>query len=530
MSPVSRGRKKTPKPPSANAELDGVFGDVLRDFIPLAAEPDVLQVELFTSELIGEWWRAPEPYDDPERTVGLGLVRYAGRTSTPAGVALLRAMAALAVTDEQRSAAAQAATLMAERGLAVPDWADAIGTASPTGCWESTDVYGDQTTLLLTFDRAGRSHGIAAVLDANHLGGCVEEAFCTEEPDGLLADLRAQAADSEGLLDVRPIDASRARALIERGLDLADVSEVEPGEVLVANRALVLARCRLLPAADVLAEPVKHTDAERDAIVTEFLTAIEETDADAATCARLIVDFGCDLDEGRPLRVGPGKLAEFLEDWVPNEIELTEEQAEALPDVVRAWAGWAGGRSELSAHAVAELLESAEESIQYFEDGPADDEHLDSYLEGVATGADDDLVEETLARRRFAVPETSAVVGVDDFPDLDPADEDERYLLVLGEHPEYHDALADPEFDGEIDGVDPHLFIAVKQVLVNQLWADDPEELWPAVVALAEAEHDRDEIFDVLGRLVLEYLAGALTGEQDPDIDGYRAALRELAL
>lgn len=511
------------------AELDGVFGDILRDFLPLCGETDTLQVELFTSELIGEWWRAPEPYDDPERTVGLGLIRYAGRTSTPAALALLRAMAALAVTSEQRTAAAQGADLLAERGLAAPEWEPAIGRVTAGPCWEATDVYGDQSTLLLTFERDGKPHGVLATVDVNHLGGCVDEAFCTEEPDAALADLRAQAAESAGVLDVRPIDPARARALIERGFDLADRTEVEPGEDLVANRALVLARCRALPPAEELPEPAKHTADDRAALVEEFLAAQGNLDEDAATCARLIVDYGCDLDAGRPLRVGPGKFAEFLEQWLPEEIELTEEQESALPDVARAWAGWAGARAGLGERALDELLESVEESIQYFEDGPAEDAHLESYLDGLDEDADPEMVEETLERRRFAVPETSAIVGADEFDDLDPAEPDERYLLVLGEHPEYHEALADPEFDGEIDGVDPHLFIAVKQLLVDQLWHGDPVELWPAVLALDEADHDRDEVFDIIGRLVLEHLAATLIGEGEPDTDGFRAALRELA-
>lgn len=63
----------------------------------------------------------------------------------------------------------------------------------------------------------------------------------------------------------------------------------------------------------------------------------------------------------------------------------------------------------------------------------ADADMASRYLDGIDPSSDPDAV---ITRRRFAVPTlTARVHGAD--VELDPADEDERELLILAEHPEY---------------------------------------------------------------------------------------------
>ena len=80
----------------------------------------------------------------------------------------------------------------------------------------------------------------------------------------------------------------------------------------------------------------------------------------------------------------------------------------------------------------------------------------------------------------FTMPYFGTRIGEEDFPRLDPGDSDERRLLIEGEHPEYHAALLDPGFDGEVDGVNPRLHIGIHEVVANQLWDGDPPEAWHA--------------------------------------------------
>jgi Plasmid pRiA4b ORF-3-like protein/Domain of unknown function (DUF1841) len=104
-------------------------------------------------------------------------------------------------------------------------------------------------------------------------------------------------------------------------------------------------------------------------------------------------------------------------------------------------------------------------------------------------------------------------------------------LLIEGEHPEYHAALTDPGFDGEIQGVNPRLHIAIHEVVATQLWEDDPAEAWRAAKRLRDAGVERHDVLHQLGSLgsvVTAQLHGGLTNRQAVDPAAYRQALDAL--
>ena len=119
-------------------------------------------------------------------------------------------------------------------------------------------------------------------------------------------------------------------------------------------------------------------------------------------------------------------------------------------------------------------------------------------------------------------------IGDEDFPRLDPNDPDERRLLIEGEHPEYHGALSDPSFDGEIDGVNPRLHIAMHEIVANQLWDDDPPEAWAAAQRLVGQGHDRHDVLHALADVVARQLHGALSTGLSIADSAYRRALDAL--
>jgi hypothetical protein len=154
-----------------------------------------------------------------------------------------------------------------------------------------------------------------------------------------------------------------------------------------------------------------------------------------------------------------------------------------------------------------------------------------SYVSGVdpAVLVDPGATRELLARRRFAVPSTTAVIDGEDV-EVDPGDEDERNLLIVAEHPEYRHVLEDPFSEELIDGVNPRLHIALHQVIANQLWDDDPPEAWEAARRLLAKNHDRHAILHALAYEFTEELHPTLTRQQapDPDAAAYRSRLRRL--
>jgi len=66
------------------------------------------------------------------------------------------------------------------------------------------------------------------------------------------------------------------------------------------------------------------------------------------------------------------------------------------------------------------------------------------YVEGVDSSVlvDPIAVRELLARRRFAVPTVVTSIDGGEEIELNPADEEQRELLILAEHPEYTDAVS----------------------------------------------------------------------------------------
>jgi hypothetical protein len=161
-----------------------------------------------------------------------------------------------------------------------------------------------------------------------------------------------------------------------------------------------------------------------------------------------------------------------------------------------------------------------------------DADGAESYVVGVAPSvlADPAARGELLARRRFTVPTIVTSIDGGEAVELDPADEDQRELLILAEHREYRAVLADPMSDGLVEGVNPRLHVVLHRVIANQLWDDTPAEVWQAARRLLAQGHDRHTILHALAYELSQELYPALTGQHapDPDMTAYRARLRAL--
>jgi hypothetical protein len=134
---------------------------------------------------------------------------------------------------------------------------------------------------------------------------------------------------------------------------------------------------------------------------------------------------------------------------------------------------------------------------------------------------------DVLERRMFAAPAVGTRIGDEEFPFLDPSDPDDRGMLIEGEHPEYHDALAAPESD-PVGEVSPRLHITVHEIVANQLWDDDPPEVWQAAKRLSATGMDRHDVLHAIGEVLVEHLHGALTGSGPSDPARYVEQIDEL--
>jgi hypothetical protein len=478
---------------------------MLRAARELLAVRSPLDAELLVSEMLGTWWgpqvRGLRGYAGMEELVGEGLVAYAAKQATPAGLALLSGIACLG-TPAQAAKAERAALELIERGVARPRWAEHLGAVAAGEAYLNSDAYGDRDEVVCLFSYAGEEpHALVAVVDYNAYG-MLRDGWVTVQVSKLLEHCRqAQASGAGGSFDA--IDPPLARRILARALRVTDENRDPPvSESFPSYHAFIRARIRALPprAADTAKIdsarwPSTRTgrrpwSADRRAmLVAEFLASDEAEDlsdrTSASRCADHIVAYGCDRDFGRPLRISPLKASTFLLDWLPRKVMLSAAEQEAIPHVLAAWTRWAGRRRGLGQQAIAETLDAVFDSTEKFSAAYRDPTTfgLDAALLARLL-PDADL--EALARRAFAFPLLSGWYGGVDLGTLNPADPADRRILLAADHddgPARHAGQAH---------IDSHLALA------DRLWRGDPPELWEAAQRLLDLGEDRHTVLHSL--------------------------------
>jgi hypothetical protein len=263
---------------------------------------------------------------------------------------------------------------------AEPPWAAHLGRVRPTGCYAYGDVYGDQTSYLVTFayedtEEGGPEHAVVALVDHNI--GITKDVFIGSPAERILGQVREMCAADE-LTWFREEDPGRLRGEVGRHLEVTDcLSDLPADGSLSTDRALAAARLAMLPAATVppLAEPVVPAGQE---VLRDFLASPEaarfglnevHADDELASlhfCLSLIVDHAATLPDPDPLRWSPAVAGLFLLDWVHRRAVLDMDDAAMLPRVARAWSAYATRRRGLPAAAGSQVDSVVEEMIPEF--------------------------------------------------------------------------------------------------------------------------------------------------------------------
>lgn len=470
-----------------------------------------LDAELMVSDMIGAWWGRRVKGGDVEQVLGESLVDYAAKAGTPASLTLLICLAYLG-TARQGAKAEGAALAMMESGVARPGWADRVGAVKPSGCYVSRDAYGDQDTVICTFAYSGQDrHALVMVVDHN-MSGMARDAWVSSQVDKLLEQARAEA-EANPMLLFEEIEPQQARALLESAMKATREPKTPPpvSDSYSAYHAFARARLKALPPGRKRPAPL-HIEApysreRRAMLAAEFLAsdaAEHLSDPSAASrCADHIIDYGCEQDFGRPLRVSPTKCETFLLDWLPRKVMLSVAEQEAMPHVLSAWARFAAGRTGLQEEGLRATLDAVWEATGKFPE---------SYRDPTSFGLDRPLLERllpdgdlsALARRVFAFPFLQGMHGDIDLDRLNPADEADRRTLLQIDHV------------GETD--QEHL--AWHEEIAARLWDGDPPQLWEAAQRLLDLGHDRHDVLHVLIEIA-ERIGG--------DPDELAAALDDIA-
>ena len=502
---------------------------MLRAARELLAVRSPLDAELMVSELLGTWWgqqggrRGARRRADIEELVGEGLVRYAAEQGSPAALALLSGIACLG-TARQAAQAEQAALALMDRGVARTAWAEHVGAVEAAECYVNSDAYGDRDEVVCVFSYAGEEeHALVVVVDYN-AGGLARDGWVTSQ----VAKLLDYCKDSGGTGSTfTKIDAPQARRIIAAGLTATEQAAEPPvSSSFPSYHAFIRARVRTLPptlpvgpasqgpppAVTALSRRQHWRKDRRAMLVAEFLASDEAEDLSdresASRSADHIVNYGCDRDFGRPLRVSPAKVETFLLEWLPRKVVLSRAEQDAMPHVLLTWVRWAGKRSGLADDSVAATLEAVFESMRAFASVYRDPESLGLEPDMVARLLPDGDME-ALARRLFAFPLLRGSYRGSDLAKLDPAKPADRTTLLAADHDDADSRHASSHH------VERHVALA------DRLWRGDPPELWEAAQRLLDLGENRHDVLHTL----IETIRAA--GPHERDI---AAALADLPL
>ena len=517
MSPQSRRSQPAGgQPPGGSGQRRGatasppnaLFAELLRAARELLAVRSPLDAELMVSELLGTWWGqrgGGRRAATVEQLVGEGLVDYAGDQRSPAALALLSGIACLG-TPRQAAKAERAALELIEDGVPCPGWAEHLGAVTSAECYINPDDLGDTDEVICVFSYAGEEpHALVSVVDYN-ADGMIKDGWVTSRVSKLLDHCRESSSQrgAAGKSAFRQVDAGQARHMLETALTVTDAaSEPAVSDSFPSYHAFIRARIRALP--PYRGRSLSATGERRHAwskdrramLAAEFLASDEAEDlsdrGSASHCADRIIDYGCDKDFGRPLRMSPTKVETFLLGWLPRKVMLSFAEQDAMPHVLAAWVRWAGRRRGLTEAAITESLETVFNSIGRF---------AQAYRDPAEFGLDYALVRrllpdsdlEALARRAFAFPVLEGWHSGTDLSILDPADPRDRRALLAADH-------ATPAPGGVGRHIERHL------VLADRLWRGDPPELWEAAQRLLDAGQDRHLVLHAL-MAVLDHTSG----------------------
>jgi hypothetical protein len=504
----SRGGQRGADMPPPNA----LFAEMLKAARELLAVRSPLDAELMVSELLGTWWgqrtarAGGRRAASVEQLVGEGLVDYAASQRNPAALALLSGIACLG-TPRQAAKAERAALELIESGVPCPGWAEHLGAVTSAECYLNPDVLGDQDEVICVFSYDGEEpHALVTVVDYN-ADGMIRDGWVTSRVDKLLDHCREASAQrgAEGRHAFRQVDAGHARHLLETALIVTDgAPDPRVSESFPSYHAFIRARIRALPpyrgrSISGATGPRRQTWSRdrRAMLAAEFLASDEAEDlsdrGSASHCADRIIDYGCDRDFGRPLRMSPVKVETFLLSWLPRKVMLSFAEQDAMPHVLAAWVRWAGRRRGLADGVVAETLEAVFNSMGMFAEAYRDPAEFGlDYVLVRRLLPDGDL--EALPRRAFAFPVLEGWHSGTDLSSLDPADPRDRRALLAADH-------ATPAPGGVGRHIERHL------VLADRLWRGDPPELWEAAQRLLDAGQDRHLVLHAL-MAVLDHTSG----------------------
>jgi hypothetical protein len=532
-------------------EARELYSGVIADSAELMVAADALDAEIWVASNISAM-RSDVPTDEAFTVLLLDLIEEAEREGGTGCAILLTAMAAVGPREVAEAAGAAASRVtdrsgrhrrtVADADAPLPSWISLLGRATAGECFLWTDEFGEYRQVFCEFVHTdgGRRHGLNVTIDlAFH--GVVSAITMVSQPatfDRTMAELRRGKPDQ-----VERVDAQQARSLVLAAIEASRVrdrptlrSGPQPDELRDAYLPLVTCRMLGIPAGESSPQQLTETapallaeawpTSRRTELVDAFLAAHPRGWGNPATdrmFAERVVDASIEVLGFPPDRIGPVVVTRMFGEVLPSTLLAPEVVLRSARRVAKAWVSWIGASGDLSWRARLHLRRRMFLARVLFE-RMSRDQRVNPYFPYVAdlpasrTGGDD--LQAVLDRRRFAVPEPGHRGGITikrdsperrgspttiDVDDYNAADPTHRKALTV--------------IDQAVHSTDQDLLPACVTV-VEQLWADEPIQLWQAAERLSAAGVPRHQVIRRLAAV------SHRCGGADPA--GYAAALESV--
>jgi hypothetical protein len=389
-----------------------------------------------------------------------------------------------------------------------------LGNVTPGACRIASSPTGEAHAVCCEFTYADgtRPHAVLAVLDSAWHGAAAPLVMAEGLPD-VLGRLTKNARQIGA--EVREVTAEEAappllagiEALIQHGPPPEMHRDDESFTMSCANASMARSRIAMLlgpdrkvPGHDQM--QVLWPQEARAKLAEEFLAspqARELKDAASRTVPKILIGItvdglGCD-----PRLVAPLAIDRILGHLLPSQLVAPDRFGEVIPPVVRAWTEWLAEERGLDKGQLRRLRLRMESALRKFPElwnGP----HASPtrrYVQDVPdeVACDGNLLIPVIQRREFAVPEpgdradgmakSESRKAMRHVSELDAADALDRALITMN--------------DLNARGVPQQRWDSYVAV-VEQLWADDPPEVWATGRRMLAAGKSREAILDRLAR------------------------------
>jgi len=512
-------------------EAREVYDAVIADSAELMTATDALDVEVWVASNISAM-RVDVPTDEAFTLLLLDLIDEAERDGRAGCAVLLAAMAAVGTREVGGAAGAAVGRVGRRRGTTVeddvplPSWFGLLGRATAGECFLWTDEFGENYQVFCEFVHADgdRRHGLNVTIDVA-FRGVVSAIVMVSQPSNLdraMADLRS---GKPGRGRVESISAERARSLVLAAIEASrDLQEPklrtgpESDELLYAYLPLVTCRMLGIPAGEqAQQQPSSETApaalaqlwpaSRRTELVDAFIAAHPRGWGHPVTdrmFAERVVDASIEVLGLPPDRIGPVTVARLFGEVLPRTLIAPEVVLRSARKVAKAWVSWVGASGDLSWRARLRLRRRMFLVQVVFERASRDrrvNPHFPYVADLPANRAGGEEIQATLDRRWFAVPEpgrrggirierdnperrrSSTMIDVDDYDAADPLHRKAFTML-----------------DQAVHGADQDVLPACVTV-VDQLWADEPVQVWQAAGRLSATGVPRQQAIRRLAEL-----------------------------